>query len=371
MAITTTTKMTRTATPGIYRRGGRYVVVTTHKGKQHKSSHATLAEAREAKGDRTRGGASKRPQSRAPFDEHARAWVATCQGRTRRGLDEDTREAYRVALEAHAIPHFRNTPLRDVEPEDYLALVAKLQAGVSAASVRKYCAPVKALFADAFAHGHLQRNPTTGVRIGGSKNDEPEPVRPLTRVELDAVLAAVAERHALFFELMAHTGARVSEVLGLDWADVDFDPGRLRIHQQWYRGRSKALKSGNGRRTIDLAPGMVAMLWSAGADRTGAMFHTRTGGRLSDRNLRRVLDAASARAGLEPFGHHRFRHTHGSMLLAAGWPLPAVADRLGDTVETVAKTYAHAMPGEHRDLGFLMGKGGQENIREQPQTTVT
>ncbi len=72
------------------------MVVTTHEGKQHKSFHRTLAEAREAKSDRTRGGASKRPQSRAPFNEHARAWVATSQGRTRRGLDEDTREAYRA-----------------------------------------------------------------------------------------------------------------------------------------------------------------------------------------------------------------------------------------------------------------------------------
>lgn len=45
-------KLVKTNTPGIYKRGGRYVVVWWHRGKQHKSFHRTLAEAREAKGER-------------------------------------------------------------------------------------------------------------------------------------------------------------------------------------------------------------------------------------------------------------------------------------------------------------------------------
>ena len=45
-------KMEKTSTPGIYRRGSKYVVVWEYRGKQHKSSHATMAEAREAKGRR-------------------------------------------------------------------------------------------------------------------------------------------------------------------------------------------------------------------------------------------------------------------------------------------------------------------------------
>jgi hypothetical protein len=44
------------------------------------------------------------PQSRAAFDQYARKWIMAYQGRTRRGFDEDTRQAYPAALEAHAIP---------------------------------------------------------------------------------------------------------------------------------------------------------------------------------------------------------------------------------------------------------------------------
>jgi hypothetical protein len=55
-------KMEKTRHRGIYRRGGRYVVVWRHRGKQHKSFHRTLEEAREAKGLRDAG--KRRPTSR-------------------------------------------------------------------------------------------------------------------------------------------------------------------------------------------------------------------------------------------------------------------------------------------------------------------
>lgn len=100
--------LVKTKTPGVYKRGGRYVVVWTHRGRQHKSFHRTYAEAREAKGQRQAG--DRRPTSKQPFADYARAWIDGYQGRTSRGLDEDTRHGYRRALELHAIPFFEGLP---------------------------------------------------------------------------------------------------------------------------------------------------------------------------------------------------------------------------------------------------------------------
>ncbi|MBV8943285.1 MAG: tyrosine-type recombinase/integrase, partial [Solirubrobacterales bacterium] len=91
----------------------------------------------------------------------------------------------------------------------------------------------------------------------------------------------------------------------------------------------------------------------AGADATGPMFSTRTGARLSDRNMRRSLDRAAAAAGLPHVSPHSFRHTHGSILLDEHWPITEVAHRLGDDVQTVAKTYAHKLRDSDRGLSFL------------------
>jgi len=357
--------MIPTGSPGIFYRGGSYVTITRHRGKQVKSFHRALAEAREAKGDRT-GSSRHAPQTRRPFDVYAREWVASYQGRTQRGFDEDTRAAYAMALERWAIPHYGSTPLRDIDRESVNALVAKLQRqGLSPASVRKYVAPLRALLSDAVSNGHLAANPALRVAVNrkARKGDESERVKDMTRAELAAVLATVPEgRDRLFFETLAGTGARISEVLGLDAVDLVDNDGRytLTISRQWYRGRLKPYtKSANGQRTIKLSPELGRKLWKHCADAVGPIFPTRSGERLSARNMARVLERATAKVGLH-VSPHSFRHTHGSMLLAQGWPLTDVAHRLGDDVQTVAKTYAHRLRDSERDLSFLdeLGNGG-------------
>jgi hypothetical protein len=56
------------------------------------------------------------------------------------------------------------------------------------------------------------------------------------------------------------------------------------------------------------------------------------------------------------------------MLLDEGWPITEVANRLGDDVQTVAKTYAHKMRDSERDLSFLDALGS--GIRDEETETV-
>ncbi len=353
--------LVKTKTPGIYKRGSRYVVIWRHRGKQYKSFHRTMAEAREAKGDRT-GSARPAPSSKRPFADYARTWIKTAQGRTRQGLDEDTRRAYAAALEAHAIPHLGSRPLRDIDRSDINALITKLQKqGLSAASIAKYIAPLRALFGDAVENGHVAANPALGLKINAkARSDnatpgEAERAKTLTHVELAAVLAAIPEQHRLPFELMAHTGCRISEILGLDWSDVTFDESpMLRVQRQWYLGKLKPPKTAAGVRTLELTPTLARRLWMLGADATGPILHTRTGRRLSARNLARTLDMAGAQAGVPGVTPHTFRHTHGSMLLDEGWTIAEVAERLGHADPAItAAVYTHRMRDRRRELSFL------------------
>jgi integrase len=376
-------KLEKTSTPGIYRRHaaacegtGRcecpYVVVTRHRGRQLKTFHRTLELAREAKGDRTRTN-REAPRSRRPFDAYAREWVASCQGRTRRGFDEDTRKSYAAALELYAIPHFGSTPLRDIERKDVRALVAKLQrAGLASATIARYLAPVRALFSDAVEDGELTVNPALRLAINAKMKAAAEPrrARALTRVELGALLAAIPEQHRLIFEVLAGTGCRISEALGLEWRDLGENGSTLRIERQCYRGTLKPTKTAAGARTVTLSPELARKLWAAGADATGPMFHTRTGRRLIDRNVRRVLDEAAARAGLTGVTLHTLRHTHGSILLDEGWSIPEVSERLGHADPSItAAVYAHALADRRRELGFLDDLGNAW-ATQGPETTA-
>ena len=263
-------RLEKTRHSGIYKRGSRYVAVWEHRGRQHKKAFPTLAEAREFKGQMASG--NTQPVSRIGFEEYALEWIERFQGRTARGLRESTREDYRKALKARAIPFFEKRSrlrLAEVNARDVANYVAwlcdeKAQAAhentlrrekqqpllradrkrLSDSTIRNHLAPVKALFATAVEEGLIRQNPTTGVRIvrpaldlAGSDELEREQ-RALTRKELSSLLGHVDSDWRLFFELLAHTGIRISEAVALEWHDVEFGTTpRLRIRRQLYRGR--------------------------------------------------------------------------------------------------------------------------------------
>src|ERR1044072_10025419 len=99
-----------TGHPRTYRNGSRYVATWRHRGQQRKKSFRTLGEATRFKAQCTTGDTA--PVSRERFDAHARAWLETYHGRTRRGRPRSTTlDTYRPAIEAHAIPCFKGARL--------------------------------------------------------------------------------------------------------------------------------------------------------------------------------------------------------------------------------------------------------------------
>jgi hypothetical protein len=159
----TATKLERTATPGIYRRGSRYVVIWKHRGRQYKSFHRTLAEAREAKGQRQ--GGERRPASRIGFEDYFSEWIESYAGRTARGFSDTTRPEYRRPIEAHALPRWQTWKLADVEPGDVRDLFGQMRReGATTSQVKKTRAALSALFATAVDDGLLRSNPVRGIR---------------------------------------------------------------------------------------------------------------------------------------------------------------------------------------------------------------
>ena len=250
--------------------------------------------------------------------------------------------------------------MSDIEQPDMRRFVVNLQErGLSASSIRKYVAPLKVMFATAVEDGDLPVNPATGLRINAQRVEmtETEPAKAMTRVELAKLLPMFEDRWQVLFELLAHTGLRISELLGLDWEDLAFgNSPRLRIRRQYYRGTLKLHpKTDAGRRTLPLSPGMARKLWAVRpAHASGPMFVTASGRRILDRNLRRVLDRATEKRGLEWVGFHTFRHTCASMLLESGKNIRQIAAWLGheDPAFTL-RTYTHLMDAGLGDVAFL------------------
>ena len=288
--LPTTGACIKTGTPGIYKRGSRYVVVFRDPhGQQRKRSARTLAEARDLKATLTadvrRG--EYRALSKVSFADYAAEWIDSYQGRTSRGIRPETLADYRTDLEREAVPFFGRMQLAAIEPRDVKRFAAQFAGrGLAPGSVRNLLAPVRALLATAFEDGLIRGNPAAGLRIVQRVEGEQgeSTAKALTEDELRALLAEVPDEWRLFFELLAHTGLRIGEAVALTWADVDFGKRRLNV-----RGASTAVgfdspKSRYGRRASRFRRGSPARSGgSAGRRLTRRLCSRRARGRISTR----------------------------------------------------------------------------------------
>lgn len=397
-------KLEKTGTPGIYRRGGRYVVVYRDPlGRQRKQAARTLAEARAVKAsigaDIVRG--EFQQLSRSRFDEYAAEWARSYKGRTSRGFREQTRIDYARLLgidpatwqplkpACGAVAFFGRARLVDIGPRDVKRYVAALeQRGLEPSSVRKTLAPLRALFATAVEEQLIRLNPATGVRVTRPvevdiDGEEQPTVKTLSDAELLALLEQTPEPWRLFFEFLAHTGLRIGEAVALQWRHVDFGRRRLLVRRRWYRGSFAPPKSKYGRRDVPLSDGMTHALWelrkaSAAAGDDELVFTTARGRMIASSNLMsRVLKPAGRASGVGDWiGFHTFRHSCATNLFRHGLNAKQVQAWMGhhSPAFTLA-TYVHLLPEDLPErpafLDALTERGNAVATRQAETTRET
>jgi integrase len=333
-------KLERTKTPGIYKRGNRYMVVFRDaRGQQRKRSARTLAEARELKAtsiaDVKRG--EHRETSKATFAEYAARWINTFTGRTTRGILPETLAGYRRQLGldedgeptgAGAVAFFGRMRLAEIEPQhvkDYAAKVAA--SGVSANTVRLYLAPLKALLATAREDGVIRSNPCAGVRIAVREevdDDGAAKVKAPTVEEYGRLIAALPEHWRLLGEFLGETGLRIGEAIALTWADLDLGASRVQVRRRFYRGRFGPPKSKYGRRLVPISEAMGQRLWAERSKRRAhddAFVFVSARGQMVDHSnfCSRIFKPAAKAAGIEWATIHSLRHYCATRLFTLGF----------------------------------------------------
>ena len=216
-------------------------------------------------------------------------------------------------------------------------------------------------FKDAVRWGRLARNPAdvADPPRGAAKADGIQAWDAATlRAFLEASARTGDRLHALWV-LLATTGMRRGEALGLRWSDLNLDTGRLRVVQTIIQTRSKVTigepKTASGRRPIAIDQGTVIvlrdhrrrmleerLLTGRGSDEGDLVFHRPDGSWLhpdavSDMFLRRVK-----RCELERLTLHGLRHTWATLALERGIHPRVVQERLGhSTISITLGMYSH------------------------------
>jgi integrase len=375
-------RLVKTSTPGIYRKGSRFVVVVRDAdGKQRKKFCKTLAEARtrraELIGKAARG--EELRESRLTVRAYFDGWIISYAGRTRHGIRENTRLGYREMMEGHVLPalgHVRLSRLRQRHLRELAT--AMFDKGLSRNTVRLAIAPLRAMLATAVADDEIQANPAVGFRLPQSPTtvaEEREKAKALTEGELRRLLAAFPERWRLLFELMAHTGLRIGEALALQWQHVDLGRRRVLVRRRWYRGSYAPPKSSYGKRDVPVTERMARQLWElrkqARASDEALVFPSAAGTPLDLANLRKVFAPAAKQAGVPWATFHTLRHTCATLLFLHGYNAKQVQAWLGHHAASFTlDTYVHLLADELPEATFMDAfaaaakTGAQEAVTE-------
>lgn len=272
------------------------------------------------------------------------AWVThwlttlTVRGSTRRG--------YTARATDHIVPHIGHMRLADVTAAHVEALAARLGGAseLGPGTVNGILGTLRTMFSAAIRAGVVSRNPVSAAR---KPRNPKRKVVPWTVDELRRIIAAADTYSAgRAVALMAGCGCRVGEVVALEVPDFDPSAGTIAItktaHQDTGGRRLGPPKSPNSVRTIRVPAAILPTLAAAAGRRTaGPLFVTAANRRYAGQMVSHALGLTLDALGLDRRTAHVLRHSVASHLVAAAVPIADVAKYLGDSVETVVRTYLH------------------------------
>lgn len=238
----------------------------------------------------------------------------------------------------YTIKRFANTigkPLSEVTTNDirgYLFYYQK-QNNTSPATMEKIRQRLDNFFDWCAEEGMIQINPVKRVaKISAPRSER----RALTAEELEYCRNQCrTPREKALFEVLYSTGARVSEVVGLDIKDIDWSNGSAKIfgknseyYTVYFNAKARvALKAYLKTRT-DICPALFVT-------------YRRPARRLADYNIRNEIEKIGKKAGLDVvLSPHVMRHTMATMALQHGTPLEIVQRMLNHKSPSTTQIYA-------------------------------
>lgn len=278
----------------------------------------------------------------------------------RKHVASSTFDGYRKIITMRLVPQFGEVMVVDFKRKSLKDWLDTLEVGNKTLSNIQSC--LRSALNDAVDEEILELNPLAGWTYARKEAPAREDdVDPFTPEEQRAILAAATGQARNLIQFALWTGMRTSELVALDWGDVDWLRGEIRVSKAMTQaggGEAEVTKTTSGRRSIKLlAPAMEALkaqkafTFLADAE---VFQNPRTLERWAgDQPIRKTMWAhVLKRSGVRYRRPYQTRHTYASMMLSAGEHPMWVAQQMGHKDWTmIARIYGRWMPAADTDAG--------------------
>ncbi len=232
-------------------------------------------------------------------------------------------------------------PPAEVELSDIRGFMAqRLRDGKERSTVSRQLATLRSFFRFLHREGLIGSNPARLV-------PNPKQKKRLPRfLSVDEMFSVIEEPEGIGFrkardravlDLLYSSGLRVSELAAMDMDDLNLKEGLIKVRGKRKKERivpvgSKAVKS---LKVYLIERALVR-------HHTQAVFLNRTGARLTDRSIRRIVVKYSREAGIGGnVGPHTLRHSFATHLLQSGADLRVIQELLGHGSLSSTQVYTH------------------------------
>ena len=291
------------------------------------------------------------------FCDYYEQWISVYK---EGAIREVTMKKYRLtqAWLGRLIPDLK---LADMDRVNYQKLINGYAEHHERQTTMDFHHQLKGAILDAVDEGLIQRDPTRKAIIKG-KPPCSKKTKYLNQFELHAVLADLELGKGPSWDwlilLVAKTGLRFSEALGLTPDDFDFVHQTLSVSKTWdYKngGGFVPTKNASSVRKVQLDWQLIMQLSTLLKDLPAGdpIF---VNGKVYNSTANNILARHCERANVPVISIHGLRHTHASLLLFAGVSIASVSKRLGHaSMNTTQDTYLHVIRElENKDVDIVM-----------------
>ena len=280
------------------------------------------------------------------YDEIYGFWYINAKARKRESSLEKDVQLHRDFVS----PVIGYLKISEISSIHFDSIVTKmLRKDLSKSSVNKVVQHFKAVFNYSFNNELIHRNPSRNFK---QLKIEKKEMDFLEKDELDRILTYTNLRYVgeerwihVFYLTLFLTGARLGEVLGLEWHKIYFDRNSILISDSWCSKQNKMLGTTKGKkdRTIPLPTILKRELAALKNNATGSFIFSNVTGRPIDaNNFRSRTWATSFEAcELRHIRIHDARHTYASLFMMNGGSLYDLKAVLGHTDIKTTERYAH------------------------------
>lgn len=287
-------------------------------------------------------------------------------------VKESSYMMYLQRFEGYIVPEFRNARVNEITPADIL----KWQNGLTNKGLSVgYRKSIRSAFNHFFSYLKIYSiaNPFMLVKGFKSSAETKKEMNFWTKEEFDQFIACVDNPlYKTVFSFLYLTGCRKGEACALQWSDVDFNNCEVNVHatlsKATDKGREKnegemisplyrltTPKTDNSYRKILIPSKLVEYLKELKQlYPTSRFIFGGNAGFLSFNTLEHAFKRYVKISGVKKIHIHELRHSHASLLINTGLNqlsvIYVIANRLGDTVEMILKTYGHLFPSAQREI---------------------